>query len=224
MTPRNNYTDLFFDLDRTLWDFDRNSQETFLDIHNKYNLPGRGITDFDEFMTRYHKINSELWDYYRKGQIEKEVLNVSRFSLTLSSYGIKDKLLSEGLAKDYVEISPTKNHLYPDAHSVLEYLSAKYVLHIITNGFEEIQLRKLKNAGLEKFFSNVITSEDAGYKKPDINIFRYALAVSKVNPEQSLMIGDDIEVDIIGARDAGIDQVLVDYEKCPSKCIFQPIT
>lgn len=210
-TPR--YKHIFFDLDRTLWDFDRNAIETFLDIHTRYDLPGRGISDFDDFMARYHKINLELWDHYRKGRIEKEVLNVKRFSMTLDTYGIEDAALSEGIARDYIRISPTKNHLFPDTHQVLDYLAGKYTLHIITNGFEEVQHRKLENAGLSKYFTGIITSEDAGFKKPDVSIFRYAFKVSGADAAESLMIGDDIEVDIIGARQAGMDQVLVDYLK-----------
>jgi putative hydrolase of the HAD superfamily len=210
-TPR--YKHIFFDLDRTLWDFDRNANETFIDLHNKYDLQGKGVSDFNDFMSRYHKINLTLWDHYRKGQIEKEVLNVKRFSLTLDSYGIDDTSLSENIAKDYIEISPTKNHLFPDTHQVLEYLADKYTLHIITNGFEEVQHKKLYNAKLSRFFSSIITSEDAGYKKPDVNIFRYAFSITGANANESLMVGDDIEVDIIGAKEAGMDQVLVDYLK-----------
>lgn len=207
------YTHIFFDLDRTLWDFDRNSNETFMDIHNKYNLHDKGVTDFDDFMNRYHKINFELWEDYRKGIIAKEVLNVQRFSLTLDTYGIDDNGLSADIAKDYIEISPTKRHLFPGTHEILKYLSDKYTLHIITNGFEEVQHRKLESSGLRMFFKEVITSEDAGYKKPDVNIFRYALAVTGATAGESLMIGDDVEVDIIGAQNAGIDQLLVDYHK-----------
>ncbi|HLO90921.1 MAG TPA: YjjG family noncanonical pyrimidine nucleotidase [Lentimicrobium sp.] len=205
------YTHIFFDLDRTLWDFDRNSSETFMDIHQKYDLPGRGVTDFDDFMNRYHKINLELWEHYRQGTIEKEVLNVQRFSLTLDTFGISDNNLCESIAKDYIEISPTKRHLFPGTGDILKYLSEKYTLHIITNGFEEVQHRKLESSGLRKYFTEVITSEDAGYKKPDINIFNYAFDVTGANPANSLMIGDDVEVDVIGARDAGMDQVLVDH-------------
>lgn len=206
------YSHIFFDLDRTLWDFDRNSHETFTDIHLKYDLHGKGVRSFDEFIHNYQKINLELWDHYRKGEIKKEVLNVKRFSLTLATFGISDEYLSESIANDYVSISPTKNHLYPGTVEILEYLKGKYNLHIITNGFEEVQHRKLKNSDLNKYFTHVITSEDAGYKKPDVNIFKYALAVARAKSAESLMIGDDIEVDIQGAKAAQIDQVLVDYE------------
>jgi putative hydrolase of the HAD superfamily len=205
------YKHIFFDLDRTLWDFERNSNETFLDIHRKYDLKNKGVTDFDHFMDVYHKINLELWDHYRKGEIKKEVLNVKRFALTLDSFGIDDETLSENIARDYVAISPTKQHLFPGTINLLEYLYVKYPLYIITNGFEEVQHRKLEISGLGKYFKGVITSEDAGFKKPDVNIFKYACAVAGAIPEESIMIGDDPEVDIMGAREAGMDQLLVDY-------------
>jgi putative hydrolase of the HAD superfamily len=211
MTP-SKYKHLFFDLDRTLWDFETNATETFTEIHGKYTLAQKGITTLDEFMEVYEKINLKLWDDYRKGQIKKEVLNVKRFALTLDNFGIEDDSLSESIARDYVELSPTKKNLFPYTISILEYLHTKYSLHIITNGFEEVQHKKVKNSNLEKYFTHVITSEDAGYKKPDINIFQYAFDISGAKPEESLMIGDDIEVDIEGARIAGMDQVLVDYK------------
>lgn len=206
------YKHLFFDLDRTLWDFERNANETFNDIYHKYQLTDRGVTTFDDFMEVYHGINKTLWDYYRKGQIEKEVLNVQRFAQTLDTFGIDDLLLSNNIAHDYIELSPTKKHLFPDTVPVLEYLSGKYELHLITNGFEEVQFKKLINSNLMHFFTHVITSEEAGYKKPDPNIFIYALNIAGTTSAQSLMIGDDQEVDIAGAREVGIDQVLVDYD------------
>lgn len=207
------YSDLFFDLDRTLWDFDRNSNETFREIHQKYDLLKKGVTDFNEFMDRYHKINLELWEQYRKGSIEKEVLNVRRFTLTLGSFGISEDGLCRNIANDYIQISPTKRHLFPGTREILQYLAERYKLHIITNGFEEVQHRKLESSGLRQYFTCVITSEDAGCKKPDINIFRYAFRVTGADAKHSLMIGDDPEVDILGAKEAGMDQVLVDYHR-----------
>lgn len=205
------YNHIFFDLDRTLWDFDTNAAETFNDIYLKHDLPSKGITDFNLFMDVYHEINHNLWEDYRKGTIVKEVLNVQRFALTLEHFGIYQQSLSEEIAIDYITLSPTKNRLFPDAHKILKYLSEKYWLHIITNGFKEVQEKKLINSQLDKYFTTVVTSEDAGSKKPDVKIFEYALLKAKAAPEHSLMIGDDPEVDIIGAKNAGIDQVLIDF-------------
>ncbi|MFH1121395.1 MAG: YjjG family noncanonical pyrimidine nucleotidase [Bacteroidota bacterium] len=206
------YRHIFFDLDKTLWDFDTNSIETFKEIFNKYNLTERGVHSFDEFLEVYNKHNHVLWEFYRQGEIVKEVLNIRRFALTLHDFGINDNLLSSRIAEDYVSLSPTKTNLFPHTIAILEYLSKKYTLHIITNGFEEVQYRKLTHAGLMMYFSEIITSEDAGSKKPERLIFNYALKRSGALPEESLMIGDDEEVDIVGAFEAGMDQVLVDYK------------
>lgn len=206
------YQHIFFDLDRTLWDFDANSNETFQDIFLKYRLTERGIQSFDDFLNTYHKHNLLLWDFYRKGEIVKEVLNIRRFSLTLHDFGIADNLLSHNIAHDYITLSPTKTNLFPQTTEVLEYLRKRYKLHIITNGFEEVQYKKLKHSGLTNYFIEIITSEDAGVKKPEFQIFDYAMKRAGALPSESLMIGDDEEVDIWGALGAGIDQVLVDYE------------
>jgi len=207
------YRHIFFDLDKTLWDFDTNSIETFKDIFAKYALSEKGVHSFDQFIEVYNKHNHKLWDFYRQGEIVKEVLNIRRFALTLHDFGINDGLLSSRIAEDYVSLSPTKTNLFPHAIPVLDYLYRKYALHIITNGFEEVQYRKLNHSGLTMFFNEIITSEDAGAKKPELSIFTYALKRSGATPEESLMVGDDEDVDIIGANKAGMDQVLVDYNK-----------
>jgi len=206
------YRQFFFDLDKTLWDFDTNSIETFREIFNKYNLTGKGVDSFEEFLEVYNRHNHLLWEFYRKGEIVKEVLNIRRFALTLHEFGITDSLLSSNIAEDYVRLSPTKTGLFPHTIAILEYLKKKYTLHIITNGFEEVQYRKLNHSGLAMYFNEIITSEDAGSKKPELLIFNYALKRSGARPEESLMIGDDEDVDIIGAIDAGMDQVLHDYK------------
>lgn len=207
------YRHIFFDLDKTLWDFDTNSIETFREIFDKYNLADKGVHSFDEFLEVYNKHNHILWEFYRQGEIVKEALNIRRFALTLHDFGIIDSLLSSSIAEDYVSLSPTKTNLFPHTIAILGYLSKKYFLHIITNGFEEVQYRKLNHSGLTMFFNEIITSEDAGAKKPELSIFTYALKRSGAAPGDSLMIGDDEEVDIIGAHEAGMDQVLVDYKR-----------
>jgi putative hydrolase of the HAD superfamily len=205
------YAHIFFDLDNTLWDFEANSIETFRDLFIKYELEGRGIDSFDRFIQVYQKHNALLWEFYRQGKIVKEVLNIRRFSMALDEFGIGDHLLSSKMAGDYVEQSPTKTQLFPDAFAILDYLSSKYRLHIITNGFEEVQFRKLSNSGLRKYFSAIITSEEAGTKKPDPAIFNYALSFCKADVNESVMIGDDEEVDVQGAVTVGMDSILIDY-------------
>lgn len=210
---QNKYKHLFFDLDRTLWDFDKSAAETFDEIYNKYKLKELGVKTIEDFHAVYTHHNTILWEEYRHGRIEKEVLSNLRYFLTLQDFGIEDKKLAADLGKDYLEISPRKVNLFPNAISVLDYLSPKYLLHLITNGFSEVQETKLKVSGLGNYFRTVITSEEAGVKKPNPEIFQFALQKSGANINNSLMIGDDFEVDIVGAKNVGIDQVLFDPDK-----------
>ena len=207
------YKHIFFDLDRTLWDFDTNSRETFTDLFVKYKLKKNGIDDFDKFFLNYQKINHHFWDKYRKGLIEKDFLNVERFYQVLLLYRIDDHRMAAEMAHDYVSISPTKKHMFPYSFEILEYLKAqKYELHIITNGFPEVQHIKIKNAGLEKYFDQIIISEEVGYKKPAREIFDISLEMANAKPDESVMIGDDLMVDILGGNNAGLMTIWVNYK------------
>ncbi|RLD44685.1 MAG: noncanonical pyrimidine nucleotidase, YjjG family [Bacteroidetes bacterium] len=150
---------------------------------------------------------------YREGKLAKEILRGLRFEHTLEEFGIKDKELAQQIGEYYVYVSPLLVHLFPNAHEILAYLYPRYHLHIITNGFSEVQFTKLKSAELDKYFNEIITSEEAGVKKPDPLIFSFAFNRTKAHAGESLMIGDDAEVDILGARQIGMDQVLFDPEK-----------
>lgn len=207
------YTTIFFDLDRTLWDFETNSHETISELSEKHKLLEKGVESVSHFITEYLQINEQLWDDYRKGLIDKNTLRYDRFYRTLLKFNIDDKPLSQAIGNDYVDISPLKTGLFPHTKEVLGYLNNKYKLHIITNGFEEVQHVKIKNCGIEKYFDQVITSERAGYKKPDVRIFEYSLETVNANAESSLMIGDSLEADIIGARNAGMHQVFFNPQK-----------
>lgn len=209
------YKHLFFDLDRTLWDFDKNSKETLQDLFISFGLQKLDIPDFDIFYEHYCHHNIYLWDLYRGGKIDKDFLSVERFYLTLADFGIENKKLSELISIDYVEQSPLKTALFQYTHEVLDYLNKRYSLHIITNGFKEIQFRKLNLCGLEKYFTSVIVSEEAGCNKPDKKIFFYALEKNKANTEESIMIGDDLAVDILAAKAVGMDQIYVNYDRLP---------
>ncbi|OFY85261.1 MAG: noncanonical pyrimidine nucleotidase, YjjG family [Bacteroidetes bacterium RIFCSPLOWO2_12_FULL_35_15] len=209
------YEHIFFDLDRTLWDFETNSHETLSELIQKHKLPEKGIESASDFITEYLIINEQLWDEYRKGDVDKNTLRYDRFYRTLLKFKIDDRLLSQAIGNDYVITSPLKTGLFPHTKEVLDYLNANYNLHIITNGFEEVQHVKIKNCGIEKYFDQVITSERAGFKKPDVRIFEYSLATVNCNATNSLMIGDSLEADIIGARNAGIHQVYFNPKKEP---------
>ena len=207
------YKHIFFDLDRTLWDFDTNSRETFEDLFVKFKLRKNGIEDFDKFFSDYQKINHHFWDKYRKGLIEKEFLNVERFYQVLLLYRIDDRQMAAEMAHNYVRISPTKKHLFPNSIEILEYLTKQeYELHIITNGFPEVQHIKLKNVDLEKYFNQIIISEEVGYKKPAKEIFDISLQKANAKPNESVMIGDDLAVDILGGNNAGLMTIWVNYK------------
>ena len=201
------YRHLFFDLDRTLWDMDRNSRETLAELFHKYKLPERGITSFELFVKQYNEFNKILWGLYSQGKIDQASLRVLRYRQTLGHFGIKDDKLARAFGKDYIAQGPLKPHLIPGTMETLEKLAPHFKLHIITNGFEEVQHIKMKTSGLKPFFKEIITSEQSGYKKPDPKMFAYALKKCKVKTDEVIMIGDDYEADISGAKKAGWDQI-----------------
>jgi len=213
------YKHLFFDLDRTLWDFEANSLVTLQEIFDERKLKERGVPSFDDFLMFYKDYNHKLWDLYKLGEINKEYLSVERFRGTLKKFSISDENLSVNIAKDYVTISPTKTKLFPDTIDVLDILSKRYHLHIITNGFSEVQFTKLKNSNLDIYFEQIITSEMVGVQKPNSKVFEFSLHQAKAKQVDSVMIGDDQEVDIIGAQKFGMDQVFVDFHRQKLNCI-----
>jgi putative hydrolase of the HAD superfamily len=221
MTNISRYKHIFIDLDKTLWDFEQNSLETFKDIFRKYDLLSKGIPSLELFIVEYTRINDMLWGLYRKNQIKKEVLNIKRFDMALNEFCIDDGVLATHIAEDYVTLSPLKENLFPEARKALEYLQARYPLHIITNGFEEVQQKKLDVSDLRKYFTTITTSEEAGVKKPEPWIFELSLQKASASPEESLMIGDDLVVDMEGARNIGMDTMFFNPEKTNHK---DPVT
>ena len=208
-----NYKHIFFDLDHTLWDFERNAEETKREMFETFKLKERGIPDYETFREMYIGINRALWAMYRDNIIEKDELNFRRFYDTLCLLGINDRGLGEDMATGFIQGISSKTYLFPHAKELLEYLYPKYPIHIITNGFEEVQYAKLKNSGMDRYFSSVITSEKACSKKPDAEIFQYALRKTGALAADSLMIGDDLDVDMAGARQNGIDQLYVNHDR-----------
>jgi len=206
---------IFFDLDRTLWDFEKNSHETLLELCVAHNLSAKGIEDYEAFIKNYKVHNEALWNLYRVDKISQKDLRRERFQRALADYNIVDPILAEKIGEDYISVCPKKDKLFPYTIEVLEYLSGKYSLHIITNGFEKVQHIKLKYSNLEKYFDKVITSEQVGVKKPNPKIFDFAISEAKTTAEQSIYIGDDLEVDIIGCQNCGIGGVYFNPEKIP---------
>lgn len=201
------YTHIFFDLDRTIWDFDRNSAEVIAELFKEFDIGQKTGADFHTFHEIYLEENHQLWELYLCHEITKDQLRSSRFNNTFGRFGFSDAKLGVQLEELYIARSPYKKQLFPDALNVLEYLNKKYSLHIITNGFREVQHTKLNSCGLTGFFGSVVISEELGINKPDPRIFRYAAENANADINTCLMIGDDYEVDILGARNSGMDAV-----------------
>jgi putative hydrolase of the HAD superfamily len=214
------YKHIFFDLDRTLWDFEKNSEEVFRDMYDILDIAKYGISDIDEFFTTYKSVNHDLWDLYREGKIDKEFLNFQRFYQTLFEFGVENKELAKEMGAKYVKWSPYKKHLFEGSIELLEYLKPNYHLHIITNGFEEVQSVKLRESNLQQYFEQVIISETTPVKKPHPKIFKYALHQAGAEVSESLMIGDDVDIDIKGAAGVDMDQIWTNFTGAKSD--FKP--
>jgi putative hydrolase of the HAD superfamily len=210
------YTDLFFDLDGTLWDFRANSEDTQLELYRHFQLD-RYFHDFHIMKEAFMELNNRLWQSYREGEIDRERLKWYRFSLLLKKAGIEDVHLARELDRFYLGHSPFKTKLIAGAMNALDYLSGSYRLHIITNGFNDVQFLKIKNSGLSPYFKTITTAEHAGSLKPDPHIFELALQRADARPHSSIMIGDQYDVDIVGARQAGMDQVYLMNQESPPK-------
>jgi putative hydrolase of the HAD superfamily len=203
---------LFFDLDHTLWDFEANSRQTLEELYIDLALSERGVNDFGLFHQNYLIHNEKLWDRYRNGYIKVDELRWKRMWLTLLDFKIADETLARNMGVTFLEKLPTRKILFPDTIHILDYLANKgYELHLITNGFEITQHSKLKNAAIDHYFKEVITSEKSNSLKPHKEIFDYAMAKTGASYSNSIMIGDSVEVDIMGAHNAGMDQVFVNH-------------
>jgi putative hydrolase of the HAD superfamily len=210
----NNIRHIFFDLDHTLWDFDKNSALTFERI---FKLHGVNVP-LQQFLEVYEPINLQYWKLYREEKISKPDLRYRRLrdAFDLISYYPEDQVIHE-LSHLYIEHLTSINHLFEGTVDLLHYLKQTYQLHIITNGFEEAQSRKLKNSKIELFFSTVTNSEMVGVKKPHPRIFNFALEAAGARAEESLMVGDSIEADMEGAKNVGMQTVLFDYKNTSKK-------
>ncbi|MCB0456949.1 MAG: YjjG family noncanonical pyrimidine nucleotidase [Flavobacteriaceae bacterium] len=199
---------IFFDLDHTLWDFDRNSKLAFEQLFLAHSI----TVDLDAFMKVYEPINFAYWKRYREERVTKQELRRGRFFEAFLPFGIhfSDTEL-DILATTYIDELPKNNFLFEGAMEVLQYLSEKYILHIITNGFEEVQHLKLKNSGILPYFKTVTTSEEVGLKKPNPVIFQKALEKAVAHPKISIMIGDTFEADILGAEAVGMETLFYNY-------------
>ncbi|SFZ89283.1 putative hydrolase of the HAD superfamily [Flaviramulus basaltis] len=203
-------TDVFFDLDHTLWDFDKNSALTFEKIFEINNIN----ISTNDFLAHYMPINLNYWKLFREEKIEKEALRFGRLNDAFLAVNLKvEENLIYKLSDDYIMHLSSFNHLFENTFEILDYLSLNYNLHIITNGFDEVQKKKLNNSNINKYFKTVTNSEMVGVKKPNPKIFNFALEFANTKVEQSIMIGDSYEADILGAKNIGMEVVFFDINK-----------
>jgi len=198
-------TDVFFDLDHTLWDFEKNSAMAFAAIFEKHKI----TASLDTFLLHYVPINLKYWNWYRDEKITRDELRYGRFkeAFDLMDHPI-DSAAIDVISEDYISHLPLNNHLFDGTIELLEYLKPKYRLHIITNGFSEVQTRKIAGAKIGHYFETITNSEMAGAKKPNPLIFEYALQLANAQKESSIMIGDCIDADVRGALNSGLDAIL----------------
>ncbi|OGX89521.1 YjjG family noncanonical pyrimidine nucleotidase [Hymenobacter coccineus] len=201
------YRHLFFDLDHTLWDFETNADETLTTLYERHALARHGTFDLPAFKRVYSDVNQALWRMYQANKVTQQQLREARFVRTLAKLGVAAADVPPTLSAEFTDILPEKSAVFPHTHETLDYLRGKYTLHLITNGFEDVQHRKLASSNLAQYFDQVITSEHSGHLKPDPRMFAHALQAAGARAPESLMVGDNLECDVLGAHNAGIDQV-----------------
>ena len=215
------YRSIFIDLDDTLWAFTENARDTFEDMYHQYRFE-RYFQSFDHFMELYVPKNLELWDLYGRHEISKDELNARRFSYPLLQVGVDDPALVKAYSDGFFAAIPYKRKLMPHAMEALEYLSGKYRLYILSNGFRELQEQKMRSAGILRYFRKIVLSEDIGVHKPFSAIFNFAMSATQSEFRTSLMIGDNWKNDVAGARDVGMGQGYYCPDAEPSVLDFQP--
>lgn len=211
------YKHLFFDLDHTLWDFDSNAKIALEILYTEFDLTQKVNTAFDDFYQKYLYHNHLLWNRYHEGLITAEDLKWKRMWRTMLEFKVADEPLARQLSERFLELLPVQTKVFPHTFEILEYLQQKnYSLHLITNGFEKTQRTKLKNSGLDKYFTHVITSEGSNSLKPKKEIFDFAIIRAGTVCRECIMIGDNLDADIQGAINAGMDCIFVNHINAPA--------
>jgi len=209
------YKHLFFDLDHTLWDFDRNTSEAIKEIYKIFNFSKWDIFSFEDFMAIFQEVNNYLWDKFNHGLIDRMELRNSRFNLILEKLGVNEKEVPDGIGEKYLQIAPVKPNVILHAHEILAYLRPNYQMHIISNGFDDVQHTKLKASKIHGYFDIIITSDSSIHRKPQKGIFEFAMEKAGATRANAIMIGDNIDTDIIGAQNASMDHIFFNPNKTP---------
>lgn len=208
-----NYKHLFFDLDHTLWDFDKNTTEAMEEIYKIFNLAKWSFFTFNDLMKIFYEVNNHLWDKFNHGLIDQWELRNTRFNIILGKLGMRENEIPKSIGEKYLEVAPAKHYVLPFTYEILDYLKPKYQLHIISNGFDDVQHTKMKSSKIHKYFDKIVTSDSSGHRKPQKGIFEFAMNEAGATRQNALMIGDNMDTDIIGAQNASMDHVYFNPSK-----------
>ena len=214
------YRHILFDLDHTLWDFDKNSEEVLQGLYHRYELHALQLFTVGQFVLKFRDVNRRLWNQYNVGKIGRDHIRAQRFPAIFSELSCPEEHIPRDIGLEYLKQCPLRSNVMPYAHDTLAYLQKKYTLQIVTNGFEDVQHIKLKSAGLTDYFQEIITSEICGYKKPDKRMFEYILEKTGAEANECVMVGDTPETDILGAQAALIDTIF--YNPSGASCHAKP--
>jgi len=202
------YKHIFFDLDHTLWDHDTNAHATLMLLYKEFGLEGKLAASAEDFHQQYVLVNSQKWSLYGKGKITKEELRATRFYDTFKFFGFDDSTFSKGFEETFIDICPRQTALLPGALEALNYLAENnYQMHIITNGFADVQDIKLSCSGIKDYFDVIVTSDKIGVNKPHARVFETSVKRALASHSESIMIGDNLQADVLGAQRFGMDQV-----------------
>ncbi|WP_420385148.1 YjjG family noncanonical pyrimidine nucleotidase [Roseivirga sp.] len=215
------YQHIFFDLDHTLWDYDTNASEALFELYDHYQFAQLNAFSKEELVATFFEVNHHLWDLYNQHRIGRGDIRKRRFPQIFQKLRVSEEHLPENLEKEYIALAPTKPAVFPHAFEVLDYLAGKYQLHLITNGFNDIQQSKLKHSKLEPYFGYVITSESSKARKPNPRIFEVALELTGADVFHCMMIGDNLDADIAGAKRVEMDHVWFNPNKIATNVAVQ---
>lgn len=202
---------IFFDLDNTLWDHRKNAYLTLKDIYSREKVQEKYSLGFEEFHKEYFTINENLWAQIRDGKIDKQYIRDHRFYDSFMFFGIDDQELSQKFETNFLDEIISNNELVEGAFELLEYLAdKKYRLHILSNGFEEVTYRKCELSGIKNYFETITSADEINIRKPQPEIFEYALKRSGALKENSIIVGDDWIADVEGGLAFGMDAIFFD--------------
>lgn len=207
------YKHLFFDLDHTLWDYDLNTSEAILELYTHFNMAQWSFFTLEQFVAIFHEVNNLLWDKFNHGHIDRLTLRNERFKMILTKLGVGEHEIPAGLGEKYLQLAPIKSKVMPYTLEILEYLKPNYKIHILSNGFDDVQLSKLQSSKIHHYFDKIVTSDSSNYRKPQKEIFEHAMALTGATLADAIMIGDNLDTDIAGAQNAQMDHIFFNPKK-----------